>query len=112
MNYNAHRYHRMPSIFQEHRNIIANKTGEYQHSLKIRIEKFQEDLEIYTRHCDEMQWWGNVDEIFRYKKKADRLNSRLVDAIQTIDEFNIEEQLFGWELSQYPLRKKVYKIYS
>lgn len=27
--------------------------------------------------------------------------------MDTIDEFNEEEELFGWELSQYPLRKAV-----
>lgn len=97
----------MPSVFEEHRQIVASKTGEYQAALTARIEQFVEDLEKYKRQGDEMEHWGNIDEIFRYKKKADRLNDRLQAGMDIIDEFNQEEQLFGWELSQYPLRKQV-----
>ncbi|XP_051171696.1 dynein axonemal heavy chain 7-like, partial [Leptopilina boulardi] len=100
-------YHKMPSIFEEHRNIIDSKTGEYQDALVERVEKFQQDLQLYWKYANEMQYWGNVDEIFRYKKKATRLESRLIAAMETIDEFNDEEQMFGWELSQYPLRKQI-----
>lgn len=97
----------MPSIFQEHRDIIDSKTGEYQDALIARVEKFQQDLQLYWKYANEMQYWGSVDELFRYKKKATRLESRLIAAMETIDEFNEEEQMFGWELSQYPLRKQV-----
>ena len=97
----------MPSVFEEHRNIIASKTGEYQDALLARIEKFQQDLQLYWKYSNEMQYWGNVEEIFRYQKKATRLEARLINAMEIIDEFNEEENMFGWELSQYPLRKKV-----
>ncbi|XP_011500273.1 PREDICTED: dynein heavy chain 7, axonemal-like [Ceratosolen solmsi marchali] len=100
-------YHRMSSIFQEHLAIVAGKIGEFQYSLKLRIEEFHEDLKLYKKQGDEMQWWDNIDEIFRYKKKADRLNNRLINALEAIDNFNKEEEIFGWELSQYPLRKKI-----
>ncbi|KAJ8668953.1 hypothetical protein QAD02_000212 [Eretmocerus hayati] len=100
-------FHRMPSIFEEHLQIVASKTGEYQNALKRRIEEFEETLLILEKHGNEMQYWGNVEEIFRYKKKADRLEERLIVAMETIDAFNAEEQMFGWELTQYPLRKKV-----
>lgn len=62
---------------------------------------------MYAKHCDELQYWGNIEEIYRYKKKADRLEDKLIAAMDTIDRFNEEEELFGWELSQYPLRKAV-----
>lgn len=33
---------------------------------------------------------------------------RLINAMEKIDAFNEEEQAFGFQLSQYPLRKQVY----
>ncbi|XP_063983101.1 dynein axonemal heavy chain 7-like [Diachasmimorpha longicaudata] len=100
-------YHRMSSIFEDHLKIIESKKSEYQEALLTRIEKFHNDLKIWEKYCDEMQYWGNVGEIFRYKKKATNLENRLIGAMDTIDSFNEEEQMFGWELSQYPLRKKI-----
>ncbi|KAL7295896.1 hypothetical protein TKK_0010939 [Trichogramma kaykai] len=100
-------YHRMHGVFEEHRRIIEGKTGEYQAALTERIKKFNQDLEVYVDHSEEMQYWGNIDEIFRYKEKADRLEDRLQQAMQMIDAFNQEEQMFGWEISLYPLRKKI-----
>jgi len=97
----------MPEIFEKHREIVASKTGEYQETLKIKIEKFERNLELYAKYCDELQYWGNIEEIDRYRKKAASLDSKLITAMDIISEFNEEEALFGWELSQYPLRKKV-----
>lgn len=97
----------MSEIFEKHREIIASKTGEYQAMLKVKIEKFEQDLQIYAKYCDELQYWGNIEEIQRYQKKATNLDKKLNAAMDTIIEFNEEENLFGWKMSQYPLRKKV-----
>lgn len=34
---------------------------------------------------------------------------RLIQAMERIDAFNNEETAFGWELSQYPLRKQIHE---
>ncbi|XP_078044753.1 dynein axonemal heavy chain 7 isoform X4 [Augochlora pura] len=99
-------YHKLPEVFEQHREIVASKTGEYQKSLRKRIEQFERELQVYAKHSKELQYWGNIEEIYRYKKKADRLENKLIAAMNAIDGFNEEEELFGWELSQYPLRKE------
>ena len=101
------RYYKLADIFEQHRAIVMSKIGEFQNILKKRIEQFERELELYAKHCNELQYWGNIEEIYRYKKKADRLENKLIAAMDTIDGFNEEEELFGWELSQYPLRKTV-----
>ncbi|XP_076664543.1 dynein axonemal heavy chain 7 [Andrena cerasifolii] len=98
-------YRTLPEIFEQHREIVARKTEEFQKILEKRIKQFERELEIYAKHCDELQYWGNIDEIHRYKTKASRLESKLIAAMDTIDEFNMQEELFGWQLSEYPLRK-------
>ncbi|XP_068083304.1 dynein axonemal heavy chain 7 [Anabrus simplex] len=100
-------YDRMPNIFEDHRLIVEQKTIEYQESLKERIRKFEEELEAYDKQADEFVTYGDIEELPRYLRKAQTLDNKLQTALERIDRFNEEEVAYGWEQSQYPLRKQV-----
>uniref|UniRef100_A0A3B4DBH6 Dynein axonemal heavy chain 7 n=1 Tax=Pygocentrus nattereri TaxID=42514 RepID=A0A3B4DBH6_PYGNA len=98
---------RMPSVFDEHRQIIKEKTVQFQDGLKLRCERFMEDLESYAKQVEEFLTFGDLSELSKYLKKAQALNAKLETAMEKIEGFNSEEEAFGWPISQYPQRKKV-----
>ncbi|EZA62718.1 Dynein heavy chain 7, axonemal [Ooceraea biroi] len=100
-------YHRMPQIFEDNRMIIENKTQEYQDALRVRYQKFEEELDSYAKQVEEVQYWGDIDEVYRYQRRAQVLENRLITAMEKIDKFNEEEAAFGWDITQYPLRKQI-----
>lgn len=54
-----------------------------------------------------MQYCGDIEEAYRYQRKAQALDNKLIAAMEKIDRFNEEEIAFGWDTTQYPLRKRV-----
>lgn len=54
-----------------------------------------------------MQYWGDIVEVFKYQKRAQVLENRLIAAMEKIEKFNEEEAAFGWDLTQYPRRKEI-----
>lgn len=96
----------MPSVFNDHKKIIADKVIEYQDQLKRRIEYFKRDLETYWEQVQEYVKWGDLKKLSKYKKKATILDKKLTIAMQKIDEINEEERAYEWEESAYPLRKQ------
>ncbi|KAK0094203.1 hypothetical protein PV326_011565 [Microctonus aethiopoides] len=100
-------YHKMPKILEEIHRVIKMKTQEFQDILKTRYQKFSDELESYAKQVDEIQHWGDIEEVFRYQKKAQNLENKLNAAMDKIEKFNEEEIAFGWETTQYPMRKNI-----
>ena len=94
---------KMPEVFEEHSQIIKDKTMEYQKALKLRRERFIEEMEAYNLQVDDFYTYGNVDELAKYLKKAQTLNTKLALCREKIEQFNMEETAFEWELTNYPL---------
>ncbi|XP_026981187.1 dynein axonemal heavy chain 7 [Sagmatias obliquidens] len=100
-------YGRMDEIFDEHRKIIKEKTEQYQEGLKLRCERFVEELQSYAKQTEEFYSFGDLQDIQRYLKKAQTLNGKLDLAADKIEQLNAEEEAFGWLPSIYPQRKKI-----
>ncbi|KAJ8255905.1 hypothetical protein COCON_G00197690 [Conger conger] len=96
---------RMPTVFADHREVVREKTEQYQNGLKLRCERFVEELEGYSRQVEEFVSFGDVADLNKYLKKAQALNSKLETAMDKIDGFNMEEEAYEWPVSQYPQRK-------
>jgi dynein heavy chain len=62
-------------------------------------------LEGYGKQVEEFQTFGDMNEIQRYMKKAQTLDSRLQQAADKIEAFNAEEESFGWQTTAYPVRQ-------
>ena len=76
-------------------------------SLQLKRERFVDELEGYSRQMSEFASFGDVDEVKRYQKRAQALSSKLDAAVDKIEQFNTEEDLFEWERSKYPQRKQL-----
>lgn len=69
-------YLRMPRTIEEHAEMVEQKILEFQESLNTRIKKFTDDLEMYAKLVDNLQYNGNIDELPKYHKKAKQLDNR------------------------------------
>ncbi|GAB0099121.1 Dynein heavy chain [Sergentomyia squamirostris] len=102
-------YLKMPSVFKEHKQIIAEKTLEYQEGLRRRIETFRRDLEVYWEQVQDYENWGDIKHLAKYKRKATLLDNKLMSAQEKINQVNEEERSYMWEESEFPLRNATYE---
>ncbi|XP_076854479.1 dynein axonemal heavy chain 7 isoform X2 [Brachyhypopomus gauderio] len=108
LNRQAFQWHaRMPSVFDQHRQIAKDKTAQFQEGLKLRCERFVEELERYGKQLEEFVNFGNLSELSSYLRKAQGLNSKLEAAVEKTEGFSWEEEAFGWPVSQYPQCKSL-----
>lgn len=69
-------YLRMPKVIEEHRQMVESKMQTFQDKLNAKIKKFREDLEVYAKMVDDMQYNGSIEDLSRYHKKATQLENR------------------------------------
>ncbi len=77
--------------------------------MQLRRERFITELEGYETQLNEFTSFGDLEEIQRYLKKSQALHAKLEEATEKIEGFNLEEDAFDWERSQYPLRSQLVK---
>ena len=78
-------HQRMPEVFDEHRKIINANRIQYENALKLRRERFVEELDGYAKQVEEFQVFGDMSEINRYLKKAQALQTRLETAAEKVN---------------------------
>ncbi|CAH8444945.1 unnamed protein product [Schistosoma curassoni] len=101
---------RMNEVFAESRRIAQTKREEFEISLRYKRERFIEEIESYRKQVDKFQGYGDLNEINRYLKKAQSLNSKLEIALTKIDGFNADEEALKWDTTSYPLRNEIQNI--
>jgi len=87
--------------------MVINKTKEFKGVLQERIENFNIELDIYRSELEEFRILGDINDIKIYAEKSKKMDDKLNEALETIDEFNKQEKYFQMEESAYPLRKFV-----
>ncbi|XP_028254184.1 dynein heavy chain 7, axonemal isoform X2 [Parambassis ranga] len=100
-------FQRMPSIMKEHQEIVTEKTKQYQKALEFSRERFLEELQSYAVEVQNFISFGELDDLSKYLNKAQALHAKLELAMEKIDDFNLEEEAYGWSVSQYPQRKQI-----
>ncbi|OAF69882.1 hypothetical protein A3Q56_02324, partial [Intoshia linei] len=97
---------RIKSIFDEHDIIIKDKKVQFQDALKLKQDRFAEDLEVYSKQVDELKNFGDINDVDRYLKKSEILSAKFTAASEKIEQFNREEEAYDWKITQYPQLKK------
>eukprot|EP00048_Salpingoeca_helianthica_P012917 m.190889 g.190889 ORF g.190889 m.190889 type:complete len:3952 (+) comp15437_c5_seq39:290-12145(+) len=98
---------RLGPVLDEHRIIIRTSREKGEDALRLRREKFVDELAAVKKSVGELKDLKDMGETPRYLQRAQALQTRLDGALTTIEEFNKEEEAFEWEQTQYPQRHKL-----
>ncbi|XP_015226728.1 PREDICTED: dynein heavy chain 7, axonemal [Cyprinodon variegatus] len=101
-NQTVHCFQRMPSILEQHQQIVEEKTECFQVALKVERVEFTKKVENYSLEIETFLGYDYLLDLNEYLTHARDLNARLELDREKINQFNLEEEAFGWPVSQYP----------
>jgi dynein heavy chain, axonemal len=90
-------------IFAEGESILSKSKQNNQDELKTRREKISVELDSYSKQLEEYHSFGDYSELTKYLKTAQKLQSKIDNITERILTFNKEEEMFGWEPTQFPV---------
>eukprot|EP00117_Sycon_ciliatum_P025270 scpid3533/ scgid21010/ Dynein heavy chain 7, axonemal; Axonemal beta dynein heavy chain 7; Ciliary dynein heavy chain 7; Dynein heavy chain-like protein 2; hDHC2 len=95
---------RISDVIAQHKEIIQRATQHGQDALRLKRERFKEELQGYKRQLAEFVTFDDLKKMKLYVKKASALQAKLDTAAEKAEQFNQEEDAFDWERTQYPER--------
>nr|XP_014432906.1 dynein heavy chain 12, axonemal isoform X1 [Pelodiscus sinensis] len=90
-------------IFDEHDDLIEQSKRKGESELLAKREKLILELEKQTRCMEEFSEFSELDHMQEYVKAMRALQKRTQEAEETVAFINKEEDLFKWELTEYPV---------
>ncbi|KNE71129.1 hypothetical protein AMAG_15798 [Allomyces macrogynus ATCC 38327] len=88
--------HRMAPTFAACEDLLASARRSNEDELLQRREKLNTELEALSRQVVDFAQYGDVDEIQKYLKIAQKFQVKLDGLGERITAFNRDEMLFGW----------------
>ena len=76
----------MPEVFESHKEIANKKQSEYEDALKMKRERFAEELAVHARTLEEFQALGDLGEVSKYLKRATLLQQKLEEAQERVSQ--------------------------
>uniref|UniRef100_A0A8C4N0P7 Uncharacterized protein n=1 Tax=Eptatretus burgeri TaxID=7764 RepID=A0A8C4N0P7_EPTBU len=100
-------YTRMSEVFQKYESTYTEKECMYQNRLQTCRKRLLEELEGFSRQIKDFSYFGDINDVQIYCKRAQTLNNKLDAAAEKAEMINAEEEAYGWPLTQYPQRKNI-----
>ncbi|TPX37761.1 hypothetical protein SeMB42_g06896 [Synchytrium endobioticum] len=99
--------HRLLPIMEQYESNMTDARQRAESSLVEQRTRFIAELDELSKQVESLRDIGELDEMPFYAKKAAAMEKQLKVAVETVAEFNREENVFGWDVTAYPQRKTI-----
>jgi dynein heavy chain len=103
---------KMGPTFSLSEDLIRESRKNNEDELKSRREKLFAELETLSRQVSDFAQYGDVDEIQKYLKSAQKFQVKLDNLSDRINSFNRDEKLFGWQTTVFPLLEQTVVLFT